>query len=232
VKQVAEIMEALYLLADKAIVAQKEKQYGIVAKKSLGVKHSALAEIVKEIEKTDALAIALYDTGIYEAKILCSKIHNSKTITKTQMEKWVKEFDNWEICDSFCMGLFAKSKFAVDKILEWTNRENEFEKRAGFATMAAYCMADKKSDNKLFLSFLPIVMQHATDERNFVKKAVNWALRSIGKRNKDLHQQAIVTANKMLKLNNKTATWVAKDALREFEKENMRMSDYPRSVYR
>jgi 3-methyladenine DNA glycosylase AlkD len=136
--EVNEIIDALHFIADKDLISFKEKKYGIKTKNALGIKHSDLAGIVKEINKSDALALALFNTGIYEAKILCSKIYNPKNLTAAQMDDWITHFDNWEICDSFCMALFAKSKFAVQKAIEWTERQREFEKRAGFATMAAY----------------------------------------------------------------------------------------------
>jgi 3-methyladenine DNA glycosylase AlkD len=231
-KEINEIIDTLHFLADKDLIAFKEKKYGIITTNALGIKHSDLASIVKEIKKSDALALALFNTGIYEAKILCSKIYNPKNLTAAQMDEWITHFDNWEICDSFCMALFAKSEFAVQKAKEWTERQHEFEKRAGFATIAAYCMADKKANNKVFEDFLPILLEHATDNRNFVKKAVDWALRNIGKRNKDLLASATVTANKMIALNNKTAASIGNSALKEFGKDNMRSSDYPRHIYR
>ena len=130
------------------------------------------------------------------------------------------------------MGLFAKSKFAISKAIEWTDRENEFEKRAGFTIIAAYCMADKKANNEIFEQFLPIINRHSTDDRIYVKKAVNWALRNIGKRNKDLNRKAIKVANDLIKLDNKTATWIAKDALKELQDEKVNILDYPREIYR
>jgi len=151
---------------------------------------------------------------------------------KELMEKWVKTFENWEICDSFSMGLFSKSKFAHTKILEWSERKPEFEKRAGFATMASYCMADKKSDNELFEQFFPIIKREANDERLYVKKAINWALRNIGKRNIELNEKAIENANEIFKMDSKAAKWIAKNALTELQKEDIRMSDYPRNIYR
>ena len=157
---------------------------------------------------------------------------NPKEVTEELMEKWVVTFENWEICDSFSMGLFSKSKFALAKILEWTERESEFEKRAGFATLASYCMADKKSGNDLFEQFLPIIKREANDDRQYVKKAVNWALRNIGKRNKDLNKKAIEVAYELLNYKSKSAKWIAKGAIKELEGVNVKMLDYPRNLYR
>jgi 3-methyladenine DNA glycosylase AlkD len=155
-----------------------------------------------------------------------------KNLTIALMDEWVKTFENWEICDSFCMALFAKSLYALPQALKWTNSTETFEKRAGFTTIAAYCMADKKANNEVFLALLPIIEREATDERLYVKKAVNWALRNIGKRNKDLNMAAINCAKRLLLLQNKTSTWIANNALKELCKPNKRLSDYPRSVYR
>ncbi|AUP78787.1 DNA alkylation repair protein [Flavivirga eckloniae] len=227
-----EIIERLYHLKDAEKIVFKEKKFGVIAHNSLGIYHKDLKVIAKEIGQDNQLALQLFDSGIYEARLLCSKLFKPKDVTEQLMEKWVKTFENWEICDSFSMALFAKSKFALAKILEWTKRKPEFEKRAGFAIMASYCMADKNSGNELFEQFFPIIKQEANDDRIYVKKAVNWALRNIGKRNVDLNKMAIKTANEILELESPAAKWIAKNALTELQKEHIRMSDYPRSEYR
>ncbi|CAM1349698.1 DNA alkylation repair protein [Tenacibaculum insulae] len=227
-----EVIQCLYDLQDSEKIIFKEQKFGIVANNSLGIYHKELKMIAKEIGTNNELALQLFDSGIYEARLLCSKIFKPKDITETLMEKWVVTFENWEICDSFSMGLFAKSDFALAKILEWTNRKAEFEKRAGFAILASYCMADKKTGNELFEQFFPIIIQQATDDRLYVKKAVNWALRNIGKRNIDLNEMAIEVAKDILKLESKSAKWIAKNALTELQKDTVRMSDYPREIYR
>lgn len=226
------IISRLEKMGDPEKVAFKQKKYNIVSTNSLGVYHKDLKEIAKEVKQDDQLALELFDTNIYEARLLCSKIFNPKNLTEELMEKWVVTFENWEICDSFCMGLFAKSQFAIAKIKEWTKREKEFEKRAGFVIVAAYCMADKKARNEVYEQFLPIIYREVEDERVYVKKAVNWALRSIGKRNIDLNKKAIAEAKKIIKLDSKAAQWIAKDALRELEKESVNILDYPREIYR
>lgn len=227
-----ETITCLYELQNTEIVAFKEKKFGVVTTNSLGIYQKELNMIAKEIGRNNELALQLFNSGIYEARILCSKIFSPKDVTPALMEKWVKTFDNWEICDSFCMGLFAKGEHAITKIEEWATRKPEFEKRASFATMAGYCMADKKSGNEVFEWFFPIIKREAHDDRNFVKKAVNWALRSIGKRNVDLNKRAIEEAHEILALGSTAAKWIAKDALRELTKENVRISNYPRTLYK
>lgn len=227
-----QIISLLEKLSDKDKIILKEKKFGIISNNALGIYHNDLKEIAKQIEKDNQLAIQLFESGIYEARILCSKLYNVKDLTETLMEKWVATFENWEICDTFCMGLFAKSKFAVSKAKEWTSRENEFEKRAGFTIIAAYCMADKKAENEIFEQFFPIIIKQSTDDRIYVKKAVNWALRNIGKRNVDLNQKAIEIAKEINEIENKTAIWIAKDALNELESEKINILDYPRETYR
>jgi 3-methyladenine DNA glycosylase AlkD len=166
-----QIISELKKLGDKDKVILKEKKFGIIANNSLGIYHNDLKELAKQIDKDNQLAIKLFDSGIYEARVLCSKLYNINDLTENLMEKWVTTFENWGICDTFCMGLFAKSKFAISKAIEWTDRENEFEKRAGFTIIAAYCMADKKANNEIFEQFLPIINRHSTDEKNLCKES-------------------------------------------------------------
>ena len=227
-----EVLECLYDLKDPEKVIFKEKKFGIKSNNSLGIYLKEIKMIAKDIGKDNDLALQLFDSGIYEGRLLCSKLYSPADITEPLMEKWVKTFENWEICDSFSMGLFSKSKFAHTKIIEWSERKPEFEKRAGFATLAAFCMADKNSENELFENFFPIIKREANDERLYVKKAVNWALRNIGKRNIDLNKKAIDVANQILKLDNNAAKWIAKDALSELQKDGVRISNYPRAIYK
>ena len=227
-----QIIDILKKEADPQKIQFKESKFGVISNNALGIYHKDLKELAKKIPKDDQLAIELFDSEIYEARLLCSKIFDPKNLTGALMDKWTSTFENWEICDSFCMGLFAKSKFALPKIIEWTQRKSEFEKRAGFTTMAAYCMADKNAHNETFEQFFTIIKRECTDERLYVKKAVNWALRNIGKRNIDLKEKAILVAEEILELDNKAAQWIAKNALQELTKQKLRISDYPREIYR
>lgn len=226
------VLKKLHNLAQPEKVVFKQQKFGVVANNALGIYHKDLKVLAKEIGRDDKLAEALFNTNIYEARLLCSKLYNPKTVTNALLEEWVVTFENWEITDSFAMGLVAKSNFAIPKILEWTKREQEFQKRAGFATIAAYCMADKFADNTIFEDFISIIEINVTDNRLYVKKAVNWALRNIGKRNKDLNTLAIAAANRILKNKNKTAQWIAKNALKELQSEKTNILDYPRTIYR
>ena len=230
-KQLSQIISQLQNLANPAIVKQKEKRFGIKAEGALGVYIKDLNTIAKAIGKNDELALALFDSGIYEGKILCSKIFRSSSLTEALMEKWVKHFHNWEICDSFSMKFFASSPLVLNKIEEWTRREAEFEKRAGFVMIAAYGSAHKKAENEELEQFFPIILREAHDNRIYVKKAVNWALREIGKRNIDLNEKAIQIARQLLKREEIAARWIAKDALRELEKPGLSLRGFPRSQY-
>jgi len=227
-----QVIKKLELLENSEKVEIKKKKFGINAKNSLGIYHKDLKVIAKEIGQDNKLALELYDTGIYEARILCSKIYNPECITEKQMDKWVVDFENWEICDSFCMGFFAKSEYALSKANEWSETDNEFVKRAGFVIMAAYGFADKVSGNEVFESFFQPIEREAGDDRLYVKKAVNWALRNIGKRNNDLQMSAIEVANRILMTDSKPARWVAKNALSELKKPDVKIFDYPRDMYR
>ena len=226
------VIAVLEDLKDDEKIRIKREKFGIVANNSLGIYHKDLKVLAKELGRNNDLAMQLFESGIYEARILCSKMLQPADITEDLMETWVSTFDNWEICDSFCMGLFAKSPFARQKILEWTLRNNEFEKRAGFVIMAAYCMADKNADNEIFKQFFPLIVRESTDSRVYVKKAVNWALRNIGKRNVDLNYAAIEVANNLSMFESKSAKWIGNNALREIGKPDVSTLDYPRFLYR
>ncbi len=197
-------------------------RYGINTKNTLGISIPILRDLAKEIGKNHPLAVELWKTGIHEARILAGFIDIPADVTEDQMEKWAMDFDSWDVCDQVCSNLFDKTKFAVKKAKEWTKREEEFVKRAGFVLMASLAVHDKGADDSLFTSFLPIIKRAAVDDRNFVKKADNWALRQIGKRNPRLNKAALKTAREIMKIDSRSARWVASDAIRELTRTKFR----------
>lgn len=216
--QYDDILERLKSLADAKAVEGMAK-YGITPEKTYGVSIPALRGIAKEVGTDHGLAQRLWKTDIRETRILASMIDDPRTVTEEQMESWVRGFDSWEICDQCCQNFFEKTKFAYQKAMEWSSRDKEFIKRAGFVLMARLAVSDKKADNKEFVRFLSIIKRESSDNRNFVKKAVNWALRQIGKRNLTLNQMAIKTAKEIQQMDSGSARWVASDAIRELTSE-------------
>jgi 3-methyladenine DNA glycosylase AlkD len=190
-------------------------RFGISSENTFGVSMPVLRTIAKENRKNHTLALELWETGIHEAKILAALIDNPKEVTEEQMEHWVLEFDSWDVCDQCCMNLFDKTQFSYEKAFQWSKRKEEFVKRAGFVIMASLAIHDKKAEDKKLEEFLTAIEREAYDERNFVKKAVNWALRQIGKRNFHLNNSALLTAERILKQDSKSARWIAKDAIKE-----------------
>ncbi len=198
------------------------KRVGISANNTYGVTVPDLRTMAKTIGKDHLLAQQLWNSQIHEARILAGMIDEPEMVTEEQMEKWVKDFDSWDVCDQCCSNLFDKTKFSYQKAVEWSSsRSEEFVKRAGFVLMACLAVHDKNTGDSEFLKFLPIIKSGATDDRNFVKKAVNWALRQIGKRNSSLNEAAIDTAKEIQAMNSKAAKWVASDALRELTSKNI-----------
>jgi 3-methyladenine DNA glycosylase AlkD len=189
-------------------------KFGINPKNTYGISIPKLREIAKDIGKNHQLALELWKSDIHEARILASFIDEPEKVTENQLEKWVRDFDSWDVCDQVC-NLFEKTPYAYQKAIEWTNRKEEFIKRAAFALMAGLAVHDKKASNEQFEHFFPLIREAATDDRNFVKKAGNWALRNIGKRNKALNERAMEIAREIQEINSKTAKWIASDALRE-----------------
>lgn len=216
--QYDDILERLKSLSDAKTVEGMAK-YGITPGKAYGVSIPGLRMIAREVGKDHGLAQRLWESDIRETQILASMIDEPETVTEDQMGSWVKEFDYWEICDQCCMNLFEKTKFAYRKAVEWSSNDREFIKRAGFVLMARLAVGDRKADDREFIKFLPIIKRESTDNRNFVKKAVNWALRQIGKRNLALNEMAIKTANEIQQMDSTSARWIASDALRELTGE-------------
>lgn len=195
------------------------QRYGIRFDKAYGCNIPFLRTIAKNYKKNHELALELWKTGIHEAMIMAFLIDDPKKVTAAQAERWLKDVKSWDICDGLCSNLLDKTSFAYEKGIEWTARKEEFQKRAGFVIITAMAVHDRKLPDDIFIDFLKIIYDNSTDERNFVKKAVNWSLRTIGKRNKNLHTYAVRAAEQIREIDSKTSKWIANDALREFKSE-------------
>ena len=219
-KEVGQIIKKLRSIADSKNV-EGMARFGIKSENALilGVSIYGIRDIAKGIPKDHKLARRLWDSGIHEARHLAAIIDEPAKVTEKQMETWITDFDSWDLCDQVCANLFDKTQFAYKKAFEWSARKEEFVKRAGFVLMATLSVRDKKAMDETFEKFFPIIMREAYDDRNFVRKAVNWALRQIGKRNIRLNQKAIKVGEEIKKLDSKTARWIASDALRELQSE-------------
>jgi len=213
-----EIIHKIKSLANADNVAGMAR-FGINPANNYGLSVPTLRKMARETGKNHELALRLWTSGIHEARLLASFIDRPDMVTGEQMESWARDFDSWDICDQCCSNLFDRTPLAYEKALEWCEREEEFVRRAGFVLMAALSVHDKKASDEDFLIFLPRIKKHATDERNFVKKAVNWALRQIGKRNTNLNRAAIKTAAEIQQIESKSARWIAADAIRELTSE-------------
>ncbi|MFC2092846.1 DNA alkylation repair protein [Bacteroidota bacterium] len=199
------------------------RRFGISSDTAYGVPVPVpvLRNYAKKFKHDHKLALELWVTNVHEGKLLAAYIENPEEVTEEQMQIWVNDFYSWDICDQVCSNVFDKTLFAYDKAIEWCNEEKEFVRRAGFVMMAVLAVHDKKAGNDKFIQFFPFIEEYSDDERNFVKKAVNWALRQIGKRNLQLNARAITLANKIKKQNSKSARWIASDAIRELENEKV-----------
>jgi 3-methyladenine DNA glycosylase AlkD len=192
-------------------------RYGMAIERRLGVSIPALRKLAKTLGKNHSLALDLWRTDIAETKILAAMVDEVEKVDERQMEDWVKGFDSWDVCDQVCMNLFEKTPLAWKKILDWSEREEEFVKRAAFALIACLAWHDKTAEDEKFIRLFPVIKRGATDERNYVKKAVNWALRNIGKRNLNLNKAATKLAKQIQQMDSKAAQWIAADAIRELE---------------
>ena len=213
-----QIIDTLRELANPANVAGMAR-YSISPVGTLGVPMPILRKMAKEIGRRHDLADELWRSAIHEARILAALIDDPGEVTDDQMERWVLDIDSWDVCDQLCSNLFSRTALAREKATAWTNRPETFVKRSGFVLMACLAVHDKKADDAIFTEFLHLIVREAGDDRNFVKKAVNWALRHIGKRNPALNRLSIETARDMQKMDAKSARWIAADTLRELTDE-------------
>jgi 3-methyladenine DNA glycosylase AlkD len=190
-------------------------RYAIPSDHAFGVPVGEIRKLAKTLGKSHALADALWKSGHYEARLLATFVDDIALVSPRQMDGWCKEFDNWAICDTACFGFFDRSPYAYEKVTTWAKRKPEFEKRAAFALLASLALHDKRAGSEAFLRFLPLIEAGASDERNFVKKAVSWALRSVGRRSTELNRASIECARRLAQSELPSARWVGKDALRE-----------------
>ena len=209
-----EVLARLNQAADPRAV-EGMARFGIRSAHVLGISIPVLRKMAKELGKDHALALELWASGLHEARILAAMIDDPRLVSEEQMEAWVADFDAWDVCDQVCGNLFDKTPYAYQKAVEWCHREQEYVRRAGFVLMAELAVHDKQAPDEAFLSFFPLIKQYATDERNFVKKAVNWAIRQIGKRNARLRVSAIEWAEEIGAMDSRAARWIARDALKE-----------------
>jgi 3-methyladenine DNA glycosylase AlkD len=216
--QLSKILDRLRALSNPEAV-EGMARFGINPENTFGVSIPSLRKLAKETGRSHELAQQLWSSGFHETRILASMVDNPEEVTEEQMESWVKDFDSWDVCDQCCMNLFDETRFAYQKAFEWSDREEEFVKRAGFVLMACLAVGDKKAADSQFEQFFPVIQREAGDDRNFVKKAVNWALRQIGKRNVALNRKAVAAAEEIQRLDSRTARWVASNAIRELTSE-------------
>ena len=215
-----EITKTLKSLANPENVKGMAR-FGITTLNALGINIPTLRKMAEKIGEDHLLALELWNSGIHEAKILATLIDDPNSVTEKQMDQWVISFDSWDICDQCCSNLFDKTPLAYKKALKWSMRHEEFVKRAGFVLMATLSVHDKKATDEVFLEFFNFIIQESSDDRNFIKKAINWALRQIGKKNKNLHAKALETIEQLLESDSKSAQWIGKDALKELKSERV-----------
>jgi len=214
------ILDQLHALADRDKLLGIA-HFGIDIKGRLGIPIPELRRIAKQTGTDHPLALQLWDSAVPEARILATMLAEPPLITPSQMDAWVADFNSWDLCDSACGNLFDKTPCAWDKVAQWAAGDAEFTRRAGYALLAWLAWHDKNASDEKFIASFPIIMSGVTDPRNFVKKAVNWAIRNIGKRNLALNKAALELSERILEIDDKTARWIARDAIRELTGEKI-----------
>jgi len=190
-------------------------RFAIPSDNALGVAVGDIRKVAKSVGRSHDLAAALWETGCYEARLLSAFVDEPERVTPAQMDRWCRDFDSWAVCDTVCFHLFDRSPHAWKKVTAWANRKGEFQKRASFALLACLALHDRKTDEEPFAESLELIEAAASDERNFVKKGVNWALRAVGRRSLPLNSLAVALGRRLAESKNATERWVGKDALRE-----------------
>lgn len=211
---VDQVMDELHARANPDNIAGMAR-FGINSAQALGISVTELRRLARTIGRDHQLALDLWASGIHEARILASLVDEPDCVTPEQMDVWVADFDSWDVCDQVCGNLFDRTPFAFDKVAEWSYRDEEFVRRAAFALLAELAINDKRAPDDRFLACFSLIVAAATDERNYVKKAVNWALRQIGKRNPALNVHALDLSRQIQQIDSRAARWIASDALRE-----------------
>jgi 3-methyladenine DNA glycosylase AlkD len=213
----ARVREVIALLKRKGTKRNRDglARYGIVARKVIGVSVGELKQIGKQIGRDHDLALALWKTGWYDARMLVPFIDEPDKVTAAQMDRWAKDFDNWAVCDALCFHLFDRTPHTWKKIHDWSRRREEFVKRAAFALIAGVALHDKKAPDAPFLRALKLIEREAPDNRNFVKKGVSWGLRVLGRRNRALNRAAVEVSRRLVASPEPAAAWIGRDAFRE-----------------
>jgi 3-methyladenine DNA glycosylase AlkD len=216
--KIDEVLNEMRAVAD-ASKLEGMARFGIEPENGLGLNVPQIREIAKRAGKNQHLAEQLWATGIHEARVLSSMVAAPEVISRATMDRWTRDFASWDVCDACCYDLFGRTPHAWAMIPKWAGHNKEFVRRAAFATIAGIAVHDKKADDQVFLDALPLIEKYAFDDRNFVRKGVNWALRNIGKRNQALGKAAIACAERIRGQNSKAARWIAADALRELRRK-------------
>jgi 3-methyladenine DNA glycosylase AlkD len=210
------VLKTLRRIADPSRL-EGMARYGIATDRALGITVTELRNVARALGRDHRLAAALWATEVHEARILATLVDDPAKVTEAQMERWVRAVDSWDLCDAMCGNLFDRTPFAFDKAALWSTRDGEFTKRAAFALMAWSAVHRKDVPDAQLERFFPLIEAQATDDRTYVRKAVNWALRQIGKRSHRLNRKAIAAARRIAKLDSRAARWISSDALRELE---------------
>jgi 3-methyladenine DNA glycosylase AlkD len=229
-ERVSQALAWLERRGTKRVRDQMSSRFGIVTPKAFGVSVGAVQELAKRLGRDHELAAALWQTGWYEARLLTAYVDQPERVTAAQMDRWARDFDNWGICDTLCFCLFDRTPHAWKKVEQWSKRREEFVKRAAFALLASLALHDKRSADAPFLRSLPTIERAARDERNFVKKGVSWALRSVGRRNQVLNKAAVKLAGRLAESDHPGERWLGKDALRELVKVGRGLAARRRAV--
>lgn len=233
----ARVQQILRWLESRGTQRNREgmARYGIRSARAFGVSMETMRPLVRNLGRDHRLALALWETGWHEARVLAAFVDDPAAVTPAQMESWVADFDNWAVCDSTCIHLFDRTPYAVAKVRQWSRRRPEFVRRAAFALIAGLAVHDRNLPDEIFLGFLPLIERAADDDRHFVKKAVSWALRQMGKRSRTLHAPAIALARALAERHEPSARWIGRDALRELSSaavvarlDRRALSDTPR----